>query len=81
MPWLDVIWNYEPGGNVEHLADNGVTPKEAEYVLHNPLRTGESDSSGRPICAGFTKAGRQLVVAFEWVDSITVYPVSAYEVD
>lgn len=28
MPWYEVIWNYGPGGNVEHIADHGLTPDE-----------------------------------------------------
>ena len=24
MPWYDVIWNYEPRGNVEHVAEHGL---------------------------------------------------------
>ena len=37
MPWYDVIWNYEPGGNVEHVAEHGLTPEDVEAVLSNPL--------------------------------------------
>ena len=28
MPWYDIIWNYEPGGNVDHVAEHGLTPDE-----------------------------------------------------
>jgi len=33
MPWYDFIWNDEPGGNVAHIADHGITPEEVEYVF------------------------------------------------
>jgi hypothetical protein len=46
-----VAWDMEddPHGNVQHVADNGVTIDEVEEVLlneNNPV--GESRSSGRP---------------------------------
>ena len=31
MPWFDIIWNYEPGGNVDHVAQHGLTPEDVEY--------------------------------------------------
>jgi hypothetical protein len=79
MPWLEVIWIYGPGGNVEHIAENDVTPEEAEHVLRNAESKDSSDSSRRPIAFGFTRTGRELGVVFEWVDEITVYPVTAFE--
>ncbi len=27
MPWYDIIWNYDPGGHVEHIAERDLTPK------------------------------------------------------
>ena len=37
MPWYDVIWNYEPGGNVEHVGEHGLTPEDVEAVIRDPL--------------------------------------------
>ncbi len=37
MPWYDFIWNDEPGGNVEHIAEHGLTPDDVETVICNPL--------------------------------------------
>lgn len=37
MPWFDVIWNYEPGGNVEHIAEYGLTPEDVEAVICDPF--------------------------------------------
>jgi hypothetical protein len=64
---------------VKHLADNGVTPEEAEQVLAEPVEHGRSRSSGRPIVFGYTAAGRRLAVVYEQVDAITVYPITVYE--
>ena len=81
MPWYEVIWNYEPGGNVEHIADHGLTPEDVEVVIFNPLETTVSHSSGRPVAAGYTSDGRLVFVVYEEIDDGTVYPVTAYEVD
>jgi uncharacterized DUF497 family protein len=71
----------DPQGNVQHLAEHGVTVEEAEEVLEQPLGTGLSRSSGRPLVMGMTSAGRWLVVVYEEIDADTIYPVTAYEPD
>ena len=81
MPWYEVIWNYEPGGNVDHLADHGLTPEDVEAVIYNPLEETISRSSGRPVVTGYTPDGRLIFVVYEEIDEVTVYPVTAYEVD
>lgn len=37
MPYYEIIWNEEPDGNVEHIAEHGVTPEDVEEVLFNPV--------------------------------------------
>lgn len=81
MPWYDIIWNHEPGGNVEHIADHGITTAEVEAVICDPLETTTSRSSGRPVATGYTADGRLLLVIYEQIDDVTVYPVTAYEVE
>jgi len=81
MPWFDIIWNEEPGGNVEHIAEHGLTPGDVEAVVCNPIETGVSRSSGRPIATGYTPDGRLIIVVDEEIDESTVYPVTAYEID
>ena len=34
--WQQIIWNEEPGGNVEHIEEHGLTVDDVEYVLANP---------------------------------------------
>jgi hypothetical protein len=29
MPYFDLVWNTEPGGNVEHFLEHGITPEDA----------------------------------------------------
>jgi uncharacterized DUF497 family protein len=81
MPWYDIIWNYEPGGNVEHIAEHGLTPEDVEEVIGNPLEETTRRSSGRTVVTGYTPDGRLIVVVYEEIDDITVYPVTAYEVE
>ncbi len=80
MPWYDFIWNYEPGGNVEHIGEHGLTPEEVELVICNPVAIEISRSSGRPVATGYTTDGRLIFVVYEEVDACTVYPVTAYEI-
>jgi uncharacterized DUF497 family protein len=81
MPWYDFIRNDEPGGNVEHIAQHGLTPEDVEVVICNPLEKTTSRSSGRPVVTGYTPDGRLVLVVYEEVHDVTVYPVTAYEVD
>lgn len=80
MPYYDIIWNPEPGGNVEHITEHALTPEDVEAVLFNPVAHDISRSSGRPMVYGFTPDGRYIVVVYEEIDDRTVYPVTAYEV-
>ena len=48
MPWFDIVWDdSRPHGNVSHLAEHGVSPREAEDVLMNAISRERSRSSGR----------------------------------
>ena len=80
-----VIWDLEddPQGNVQHIAEHGVTPDEVEEVFDDCYnRTDCSISSGQPITFGWTNAGRYLAVVWELVekDPLVLYPVTAYPV-
>jgi len=78
MPWKDIVWNHEESGNVDHIADNGMSIGDVEHVVMNPERRGRSRSSGRPILFGYTESGDYICVIYEEIDDITVYPVTAY---
>jgi uncharacterized DUF497 family protein len=80
----EVIWDLEdnPEGNVQHIAQNGVTMEEVEEVLADPGNSTEgSRSSTRSITFGATAAGRYLAVAWETAcdDPLTIYPITAYD--
>jgi hypothetical protein len=82
---VQIIWDLEEGedGNVQHIAEHGVTTEEAEEVVRNCY--GEAVAgrrSGRPMVFGWSSTGKYLAVAFEVVDEDlpSVYVVTAYEV-
>jgi uncharacterized DUF497 family protein len=82
MKFFQVIWDDDdpPDGNVQHIAEHGLTIEDVEYVLENPVREGTSGSTGRPCCFGYTPGGDFIIVVYEQVDAETIYPVTAYEV-
>jgi hypothetical protein len=78
--WQSIIWNDEPGGNVEHIEEHGLTVDDVEHVLAHPDREDVSRSSGLPCVFGTAPDGRYIIVVYEAVDADTIYPVTAYEV-
>ncbi len=82
MAFLWIIWDDEndPLGNVQHIAEHGLTTSEVEAVLNDPDSAGSSDSSGLPCVFGFTPAGEYIIVIFESIDEDSIYPVTAYHV-
>lgn len=86
MPAYDIInWDDSPGGNVEHVDKNGLTPDEVDSVLGNPdSRDDISRSTGRRCVFGWTHTGIHIIVVYELdFDSgfKILTPVTAYEVD
>lgn len=83
MAYSEAIWDLDddPAGNVQHIAEHGISKEEVEEVLENPDGVETSRSSGRPIAFGETSTGRIIAVVYEEIDEATVYPVTAYEVE
>ena len=83
MAFLHVIWDLEddPGGNVRHIAEHGISKAEVVEVLGRPETHEESRSSGRPVAIGLTSTGRTILVVYEEIDEDTVYPVTAFDVE
>lgn len=82
-PDTQVIWNEEPGRNVDHVAEHGLTPAEVDEVLCDPdIPVAQSDSSGSPCKFGETSTGKYIIVVWEQVydDPRIVLPVTAFEV-
>ena len=83
MKYAAILWDLDedPDGNVQHIADHGITKEEVEEVLQNPDGLDASRSTRRPIAFCETSTGRVIAVVFEEIDADTVRPVTAYEVD
>jgi len=79
---FQVLWDDDDrrDGNVQHIAEHGLTIDDVEYVLENPTAEGISSSTVRPCCFGYTPGGEYIIVLYEQIDRDTIYPVSAYEV-
>ena len=70
----------DSNGNVQHVAEHGLTIDEVEHVLLHPAAEGTSQSSGRPCIFGFTPSGEYIIVIYEEPHDGVAYPVTAYEV-
>ena len=71
----------DPEGNVQHIAEHGITKEEVEEVLENPAGIELSRSSGRPVAFGETSTGRLIAVVYDQIDEETAYPITAFEVE
>ena len=82
MIFIRIIWDDDrnPDGNVQHIAEHGLTIEDIEHVLENSAGDQISRSTGRPCCFGHTPGGDHIIVVYERVDDDTIYPVTAYEV-
>jgi uncharacterized DUF497 family protein len=81
---VECIWVLaeDPEGNVQHIAEHGITVEEAEEVVRKSCEAaGASRSGGRPSVFGGTTTGKHLAVIFEVVDEELrqVYVVTAFE--
>ncbi len=78
-----VLWDMDddPEGNIQHIADHGLTEEDVEDVLYGVHELDASRTTGRPITFGFTSAGAYICVVFEWVDNHSVYPITAYPLE
>ena len=81
MAYFEIIWDDQPGGNVEHIAEHDLSSADVEEVIFNPVDHDVSRSSGLPIVFGFTLDGRYILVVYETISDVMVYPVTAYDVE
>jgi hypothetical protein len=82
MQFDSILWDRDddPFGNVQHIAQHGLTKEEVEDAFQNPTGTDTSRSSGRAVVFGETRTGRYIMVAYDVVDASSVYPITAYDV-
>src|SRR5262249_48345420 len=79
---VEVIWDRDddPDGNVEPIAEPGVTVEEVEEVLRDTAtRSGKSRRWGRRHACGWPSTGNPITVIWEEVcnDPRTIDPVTA----
>lgn len=79
-----IYWDMEdePDGNVQHVAEHGITIEEFEEVVLNPKNpVTESRSSDNFITFGYTSTGKHIAVVWELVsdDPKAIRPVTAFE--
>jgi hypothetical protein len=72
----------DPEGNVQHIADHGLTKDDVEHALEFGEEPEPSRSSGRPLIYGPALDGVEIVVVFERIDPQVdvnwIYVVTAY---
>jgi hypothetical protein len=81
---VQVLLDDQPGMNVDHVAEHGLTPDEVDPILLNQaIPTGASTTSGNPCKFGWTPTGKYICVVFlqeKDVDPTIVIPLTAFEV-
>ena len=78
-----IVWDDEPGQNVDHVGEHGLTPDEVDEVLgDDTIPTAFSGTTGRPCKFGYTSTGKYIIVIWDEMcdDPRMIYPVTAYEV-
>lgn len=74
-----------PRGNIQHVAEHGLTRGDVEQVLYDPASVPvTSRSSGRPALIGETASDETIIVIYErYQDAgyVTIRPVTAYRLE
>jgi hypothetical protein len=82
MLGYECLWDLDDDvdGNVQHVAEHGLTKEDVEHALSTVTEEDEriSDSSALPLVFGPALDGRTIAVVFERVSDLEVYPVTAF---
>lgn len=88
MSWFDVFWVIPDDvddisdSNVDHVAQHGLTMDDVEHALENPVGDEQfSATSNRRIQTGHACDGGLIDVVYEWIDDVTIYPITAYRLE
>lgn len=74
MPWFHIIWDDE---NEAHIAEHGISVEDVENTLADPIAEHISRTSGRLMFEGEAVDGRIIMVVYEDIDGVTIYPITA----
>jgi hypothetical protein len=82
MRFLHLLWDMDddPEGNVQHIADHGLTVPYVEYVLRHPAAEGISKSTSLPVAWGYTPENEYVMIVYERIDLDTIRVITAFEV-
>ena len=58
-------WDDEEGGNVEHIAEHGLTVDDVEHAFENVIKFTTSRSTKRPALFGYALDQRTIFVAYD----------------
>jgi hypothetical protein len=79
-----IAWDDEddPDGNVQHIAQNGVSMEEFLFILTDDhSKRGRSRSSGRQTAWGELLDDREIIIVYdiESTNPLVIHPITAYE--
>lgn len=80
MLGYECVWDLDddPRGNVQHVAQHGLTIDDVESAVAGATEVIESRSTGLPMLFGPAVDGQEIAVVFERIDDVLIYPVTAY---
>ena len=82
MLGYECVWDLDDDleGNVQHIAEHGLTKEDVENALDSTseLEEQRSDSSDLPLVFGPAIDGGTIVVVFDRIDDLKIYPVTAF---
>ena len=77
MPYYFFLWTEDV---IAHIAEHDLTPEDFEKVVSRPVKQDFSRSSGSPAAFGYIEDGRYIIAVFDFLDDMTILPITAYEV-
>ncbi len=77
MAHFEFIWLDH---NIQHLADNGLAPDDAENATRKPTAKFKSDSSGERGIKGYSTDGRPIAVINDQIDELTVKVITGHSI-
>ena len=77
MPIYFYLWTDDI---ISHIAEHDITQADFERIVGRPVKQDFSHSSGSPVAFGYTEDGRYIIAVFDFLDDMTVLPITAYEV-
>lgn len=68
---IEFFWVFEPGGNVEHIAEHDLIPEDVEHAYATATLFTTSRSSGLPAFVGLDTDYNEIFVVYRELDATT----------